>query len=74
MKVEACFSDSEYQTLRLAYMRGKLSTVNRMSRSNDGSVMFNIIAPRKFCIQIESIINFDAVSAAEVFGLAVDAY
>lgn len=75
MKVEACLTENEYQTLRLADMRGKLNAVKRMTRDyENGCVTFHIDAPRKFCIQIEGLIDFGATSAAEVFNLEVAPY
>lgn len=74
MKVQAQFNDTEYQKIRYAFQRGKLSAVKNMSRNDKGVVTFSTEAPRKLCIQMESIVDFGEITAAEVFGLYVASY
>jgi hypothetical protein len=69
MTLTANFDDKDYQAIRSASMRGKLDATFRRSAGGDITFRVRNGQVKRFCRQMESIVDFGATSASEVFGV-----
>lgn len=67
MDLKCTLTDREYQALRVANMRGQVNAAGTFYRHTNGEVVFETIAPRMLCDQLDRVIDFGAISAREVF-------
>lgn len=61
------FSDEDYESLRQASMRGKVAAITKFERAAGGDVTIWTTAPKKAFEQLERVIDFGAITAAEAF-------
>lgn len=63
----AYFEAPERAAIKNAMRRGDLSAATDAFENSNGEISFRVFAPRKFCEQLEKIVDFGATSARDVF-------